>query len=225
MTTRSATSIFPTWGRKTTWGKARAASGSGSEGASPGSARGGKRICATRADTLVTRVSLYHRELGLLLVCRDAVDFHENIYLREIDGGEPAPEEREIRLFFGQDFSISGNSVGDTAAFDPETGGIVHYKGARYFLANACVAGMDGSSSSPSDRRTQEGERGPSATPRTASSPATPSPRVRSIRSSLSPSPWRASPQRRILLAGGGENWQEVRQLDALVKHKGAAGT
>ena len=39
-------------------------------------------------DTLVTRVSLYQRELGLLLVCRDAVDFHENVYLREIPQGE-----------------------------------------------------------------------------------------------------------------------------------------
>ncbi len=38
------------------------------------------------------------------------------------------PEKREIRLFFTNDFDISGNSVGDTAAFDPKTGGIVHYK-------------------------------------------------------------------------------------------------
>ncbi|MBF8248978.1 MAG: hypothetical protein HW374_1778, partial [Bacteroidetes bacterium] len=29
--------------------------------------------------------------------------------------------------------NISGNSVGDTAAYDPEAKGIVHYKGSRYF--------------------------------------------------------------------------------------------
>lgn len=94
-------------------------------------------------DTLVTRVSLYHRELGILLECRDAVDFHENIYLRELSIENLYPEEREIRLFFGQDFNISGNSVGDTADYDPESGGIVHYKGARYFLANGSAGGSD----------------------------------------------------------------------------------
>ncbi|HEX2768678.1 MAG TPA: hypothetical protein VHN12_05300, partial [Geobacteraceae bacterium] len=50
--------------------------------------------------TLVTRVSLFHRELGILLACRDAVDFHENIYLREITVENMRPEEREVRLFF-----------------------------------------------------------------------------------------------------------------------------
>ena len=85
-------------------------------------------------DSLVTRVSLYNRQMAILLTCRDAVDFNENIYVREISIENLRPEKREIRLFFGQDFNISGNSVGDTAAFDPETGGIVHYKGNRYFF-------------------------------------------------------------------------------------------
>ncbi len=87
-------------------------------------------------DTLVTEVSLYHQGLGLLLICKDAVDFHENVYLREISVQNMNPGEREIRLFFHHDFQISGNNVGDTAIFDPETGGVIHYKGARYFLAN-----------------------------------------------------------------------------------------
>ncbi|UFS68529.1 glycoside hydrolase family 15 protein [Geomonas sp. RF6] len=91
-------------------------------------------------DTLVTSVTLYNREMEILLICRDAVDFHENIYLREIAIENMQPRLREVRLFFCQDFSISGNSVGDTAAFDPESGGVVHYKGARYFLANALTA-------------------------------------------------------------------------------------
>jgi len=42
--------------------------------------------------------------------------------------------EREIRLFISHNLDISGNSVGDTAAYDPESNGLVHYKGARYFL-------------------------------------------------------------------------------------------
>jgi GH15 family glucan-1,4-alpha-glucosidase len=97
-------------------------------------------------DSLVTRVTLFHQALGVRLVCRDAVDFHENIYLREITVENLQPRKREIRLFFGLELNISGNNVGDTASFDPETGGIVHYKGARYFLANALTHSGEGPS-------------------------------------------------------------------------------
>jgi len=95
-----------------------------------------KRALTYEEDTLVTRIILHHRGLGLNLTCRDAVDFHENIYLREIVVENLLPQRRRIELFLCHDFDISGNSVGDTAAFDPKTGGLVHYKGSRYLLVN-----------------------------------------------------------------------------------------
>jgi glucoamylase len=101
---------------------------------------GWKRDLRYMSDTLVTQVSLYHEGLALILSCRDAVDFHENIYLREVIVENLASRPRETRLFFSQDFNISGNDVGDTAAFDPETRGVVHYKGSRYFLINGFQA-------------------------------------------------------------------------------------
>ena len=93
-----------------------------------------KKELTYEEDTLVTNVSLYQQDLGLLLTCRDAVDFHENVFLREVAVENFHPEKRRVELFFSQDFDISGNSVGDTAAYDPEAKGIVHYKGSRYFL-------------------------------------------------------------------------------------------
>jgi len=96
-------------------------------------------------DTLVTKVNLYHKELGVLLRCRDVVDFHENIYIREIMAENLLPQDRHLRIFFSQNLDISGNNVGDTAAFDPKSGGLVHYKGARYFL----IGGMTENNSSP----------------------------------------------------------------------------
>ncbi|MFZ2655718.1 MAG: hypothetical protein WAX69_12375 [Victivallales bacterium] len=42
----------------------------------------------------------------------------------------------ELRIFIGQDFRISGNKIGVTAAFRPENNCLVHYKGERYFLVN-----------------------------------------------------------------------------------------
>ncbi len=95
-----------------------------------------ERDLAYLPETLVTEVTLFNKRLGLRLVCRDAVDFHEDVYVREIAVENLQPRPREVRLFFGLVLNISGNDVGDTASFDPETGGIVHYKGARYFLAN-----------------------------------------------------------------------------------------
>jgi GH15 family glucan-1,4-alpha-glucosidase len=91
-------------------------------------------------ETLVTRVNLHHPDLSVLISCRGAVDFHEDIYVREITVENLLPRRREIELFFSHDFDISGNSIGDTAAYDPISEGIIHYKGARYFLTN----GMSG---------------------------------------------------------------------------------
>jgi GH15 family glucan-1,4-alpha-glucosidase len=88
------------------------------------------------SDTLVTDVSLYNPAMGILLRCNDAVDFHENVYLRKIHIENLDARKREVRLFFANNFSISGNDIGDTGAFDPRTGGIVHYKDDIYFLAN-----------------------------------------------------------------------------------------
>jgi len=105
---------------------------------------GWKRDLGYLRQTLVTDVNLFHEGLGLLLSAHDAVDFHENVLVRELTVENLRPGRREVRLFFGQNFSISGNDVGDTAAFDPVSGGIVHYKGSRYFLASGRGAGGGG---------------------------------------------------------------------------------
>ena len=86
-------------------------------------------------DTLITDAILAHRKLKVLLACRDAVDFHEDLYLKEITLNNLAPQTREFRLFLTLDLGIAGNELGDTAGYDPKTDSVIHYKGARYFLA------------------------------------------------------------------------------------------
>lgn len=88
-------------------------------------------------DTLVTSVKLINRRLGLILDCRDAVDFYENIYLRETTVHNLVNRPREICLFFHQDFYLDENNVADTALYEPRLQAILHYKGYRYFLINA----------------------------------------------------------------------------------------
>lgn len=98
-------------------------------------------------ETLVTQVLLENEELGLSIVCRDAVDFHENVLIRQFVLRNARASEREVRLFFHNDFHISETEVGDTAYYDPATKSIIHYKGPRWFLVNACrqdgAAGLD----------------------------------------------------------------------------------
>jgi GH15 family glucan-1,4-alpha-glucosidase len=174
------------------------------------------------SDTLVSRVSLYHRELGILLVCRDAVDFHENIFLREIEVENLRPEEREVRFFFCQDFNISGNNVGDTAAFDPESGGVVHYKGARYIVANAAIPGQNGPVRFAVGQKEVAGREGTwrDAEDGLLSGNAIAQGSVDSVISLDLTLAGMSRGAAHYWLAAG-ENWQKVRQLDALVRHKG----
>ena len=89
--------------------------------------------------TLVTEVELINRRLKVRLGCRDAVDFYENVYLREVTIENLSSRSREITLFFHHDFHLYGTSIADTALYDPRLEAIVHYKGRRYFLANLQV--------------------------------------------------------------------------------------
>lgn len=100
---------------------------------------GWKRTLRYRPGTLVTDVTLTHDGLGLELRCADAIDFHEPVWLRRtIVRDLRGHGERDVRLFWHLDLSIQENPVGDTANYDPDTAGLVLYKGEFYFLANAC---------------------------------------------------------------------------------------
>lgn len=87
-------------------------------------------------NALVTHVELHHPNLAIRLVCHDAVDFHEDLYVRQIAVHNQTDRERSVRLFFAQDFHIGGHEVGDSAYYEPERRAVFHYKGQRWFLIN-----------------------------------------------------------------------------------------
>lgn len=91
-------------------------------------------------DTLVTDVRLTSKKLGIELLCQDTVDYHENVYLRQVLVHNTRETTREVRLFFHQDFHILESDAGDTAYYDPETKSVIHYKANRYFLVG-CLSG------------------------------------------------------------------------------------
>ncbi len=98
---------------------------------------GWERTLDYEADTLVARLFFRHPGLGIELVFRDAVDFHEALWVREATVTDLAGRPREARLFFHHDLSISGTDIGDTAGYKPDEKALLHYKGQRYFLLNA----------------------------------------------------------------------------------------
>lgn len=102
---------------------------------------GWRRSLQYMGETLVTEVTLAHDELQIELVCHDAVDFHENLYLRRMDINNLADRAREVRLFFHHDLHISSHEVGDTAYYEPERRAVYHYKGPRWFLINGATPG------------------------------------------------------------------------------------
>ena len=77
-------------------------------------------LCYAR-DSMVTHVKARNDALGVELVCNDAVDFYENVFVRNVQVTNLADSAREIRLFYHHDFHIRGTEVGDTALYSPET--------------------------------------------------------------------------------------------------------
>lgn len=92
------------------------------------------------AGTLVTEVVLTNERLRLELICNDAVDFHEPILVRRCTVRDLAGRDREVRIFHHFDLSINETPVGDTADYDPATGGVVMYKEDSYFLVNGSTS-------------------------------------------------------------------------------------
>jgi oligosaccharide amylase len=93
-------------------------------------------------ETLVGDVHCSNAHLGLRLHCRDVVDFDRNVYLKEVTVEDTTGKDRQVRLFQHFDGHLYGNSVGDSAYYDPRSRALIHYKARRWFLLNAI--GPDG---------------------------------------------------------------------------------
>jgi len=97
---------------------------------------GWERRLGYKEDALVTEVEATHPGLKVKLFINDAVYRRENIYLKRVVVQNLADKEREIRVFFGQDFSVDETEVGDTVFYDALNRVLCHYKRNRYLLVN-----------------------------------------------------------------------------------------
>jgi len=69
----------------------------------------------------------------------EAVDFHENLFLRKFKIRIPSSKAREVRILLHHDFHIDQNKIGDTAYYEPERRAGFHYKGKNWFMINGAV--------------------------------------------------------------------------------------
>jgi glucoamylase len=99
---------------------------------------GWERELRYKPDTMVSEVVLRHDELGIELLCHDAVDYHSPVYFRRVVVTDLLGQPRDVRVFFHHDISVNGSAVGDTVNYDPNLAGLVHYKDDTYFLINGC---------------------------------------------------------------------------------------
>ena len=98
---------------------------------------GWERTLKYLPETLVTDVELINEKLGVKITCNDTVASHENIFLRRTCVKNLTGISRDVKVFLHHDFRIYESNFGDTAMYDPESRGIVHYKKHRYFLINS----------------------------------------------------------------------------------------
>ncbi|MGE5397340.1 MAG: glycoside hydrolase family 15 protein [Chitinophagales bacterium] len=87
-------------------------------------------------DTPITDITATNNQLGLEIRINDAIHWAEDFYLKTISIRNDRNYTREIKLMFYQDFSINGIEAGDSAVYDPRTGGVCHFKKGCYILVN-----------------------------------------------------------------------------------------
>lgn len=88
-------------------------------------------------ESLLGKIHANHPRLGVALSFTDVVYNEKDIFIRNITVSNRSDREREIKLYFGQEFCLAESHQADTAYFDPRSRTIIHYKGQRVVLINA----------------------------------------------------------------------------------------
>ncbi len=85
---------------------------------------------------LVGKVVAQHKTLPFTLESTDVVYNEANIFIRRLRLINTGTTDISCKVFFNQQFHISGRSYGDTAYYSPDIHALIHYKGRQVFLAS-----------------------------------------------------------------------------------------
>ncbi len=97
-------------------------------------------------ETMAGLTQALNSHLGVRLEMEDAVYNEKNIFVRKVKVFNNRNEDRQIKLYFNQEFQLYGTHWGNTAYYHPETSSIIHYKSRRVFLVSGRMptSGMEG---------------------------------------------------------------------------------
>lgn len=94
-------------------------------------------VVSAQKDTMASDIVAKNESLGLELHFRDVIYNEKNMFIREVLVRNLFDRNRNVKIFFNQQFNIGQTHTGDTAYYDPREKVIIHYKGRRVFLINA----------------------------------------------------------------------------------------
>lgn len=97
-----------------------------------------------QSRTMVGETTFTHDRLGMVIKMEDLVYNELPIFVRHITVTNPDQKYQEVRLFFGQEFTISESKFRNTGFYDPTKNAVIHYKGHRVFLVNGRTEGGQG---------------------------------------------------------------------------------
>jgi len=90
-------------------------------------------------NSMVSEVEAHNDRIKVSLHSSDIVYNEKNIFLRKVTLFNKDSRDREIKIFFNQQFKIGDTNHADTAYFSSVVESIIHYKGRRVFLVGgAC---------------------------------------------------------------------------------------
>ena len=87
-------------------------------------------------QSLVGNSTAKHERLQVCLNFEDFVYTTHDVLFRKVTITNHADYEREIKLYFSHDFYLYGDKKEDTAQYEPDLHGVLHYRQQRYFLVN-----------------------------------------------------------------------------------------
>ena len=83
-------------------------------------------------DAMIPKQVLTNDRLQVQIEIRDAMHPEKRILSRIATVTNLADAEREIRLYTSHDFRLAETDIGDTALYDPEIDGVIHFKNQFY---------------------------------------------------------------------------------------------
>ena len=96
-------------------------------------------------NSLIAQLVFRHPRLGVTITLQDAVDHHDNVFVRKIIVDNHTNHPINLQSFFHLDINLYGSQMANTVLYHPGLSSLMFYKGHRYVTLSCQKAGETGS--------------------------------------------------------------------------------